>query len=79
MDEQPRRTRKPTSSLEGVEVPEAFKSAPASGAEVSGHMSPGAYYICWNCGAVYYVTYGWTQFRCPNCGSHSQPWDHPGI
>ena len=58
------KARKPEGSLEEVKVAQGLKKEPQ--AEVSGHISPGAYYNCWNCGCTNWVPRGWTYFYCWN-------------
>jgi hypothetical protein len=58
------KARKPEGNLDAVKVAEGLKKEPQ--AEVSGHISPGAYYHCWSCGAVNWVPRGWNHFYCWN-------------
>jgi hypothetical protein len=58
--------RKPVGNLENVKVAKGLKKAPASKGEVSGRISPGAWYICACCGASNWVPYGWSYFYCWN-------------
>jgi hypothetical protein len=63
----PKKGKKVTKSLEGVNVSKGLKKAPAVKGEVAGHMSPGAYYLCWHCGASNFVPFGWVYFHCWRC------------
>jgi len=58
--------QKPSGDLDGIKVAAGQKSGPKEG-EVSGHMSPGAFYICWNCSTPNYVPFGWNHFYCFSC------------
>lgn len=60
--------KKPEGKLENINVAAGKKDAPEQG-EVAGHMSPGAFYFCWNDHARNFVPYGWTAFYCFNCGA----------
>jgi hypothetical protein len=64
--------KKVSKNVKGVDVSFGLKKAPAQKGEVSGHMSPGAYYNCWNDGAVNFVPYGWTYFICRVCGAFNR-------
>jgi len=59
--------KKPEGSLENISVAQGLETAPPAG-EVSGHMSPGAYYQCWYDLATNYAPAGWTFFYCRICG-----------
>jgi hypothetical protein len=59
-----KKAQKPTGPIE-EKVAQGQEKAPA--AEVSGHMSPGAFYTCWNDGAVNYIPFGWNYFYCCRC------------
>lgn len=59
--------KKVTASIEGVNVAKGLKKAPLAKGEVAGHMSPGAYYWCWNCRANNFVPFGWVYFYCWRC------------
>jgi hypothetical protein len=64
----PKKGKKVAKSVEGVNVAAGLKKAPAAPkGEVTGHMSPGAFYLCWNCGSSNWVPYGWVYFYCWNC------------
>ncbi|HUK23699.1 MAG TPA: hypothetical protein VLV49_03895 [Terriglobales bacterium] len=56
--------KKVSGSLEGVNISKGGKKAPASKGEVTGHASSGAWYVCWACGALNYVPYGYDYFIC---------------
>jgi len=62
-----KKAQKPTGPLENVKVAQGQEKAPESKSEVTGHMSPGAYYHCWNDGVINYVPYGWDYFYCRIC------------
>ena len=61
-----KKAQKPSGPVENAKVAEGQEKAPAS-SDVSGHMSPGAYYDCWHCLRVNYVPYGWEYFYCRHC------------
>jgi hypothetical protein len=61
--------KKPEGNLTGISVAMGLESAPASEAEVSGSVSPGAFYVCWAGDCRNFVPYGWTYFIC-SCGGH---------
>jgi hypothetical protein len=63
-----KKATKPSGNLDRVNVTQGQKEAPATG-EVTGHMSPGAGYNCWHCGALNWVPYGYVFFYCWNCGA----------
>jgi len=66
MAEAPKKTQKPTGSLENAKVTPGLAKPPAS--EVSGHgSSNGGIYTCWNCGGTAWVPYGWDHYVCPHC------------
>lgn len=67
MAEEPKKAHKPTGSMENVKVAQGLEKPPDSTSEVAGHMSPGAYYNCWNDLALNWVPYGWTSFYCWRC------------
>lgn len=69
MAEEPKKGQKPTSSLENVNVAQGLEKPTESTSEVTGHMSEGRIYICWNCGARNIVSYGTVYFMCWNCGA----------
>jgi hypothetical protein len=58
--------RKPAAGTKEVKAVMGAPEAPKQG-EVAGHMSPGAYYYCWNDGALQYVPRGWDYFICYRC------------
>jgi hypothetical protein len=61
------KAKKPQGNLEGVKVAQGLEKEAQTKAEVSGHTSPGAWYICWNCGTSNYVPFGWNYFYCRQC------------
>jgi len=67
MAEEQKKGKKPEGSLENVKVAQGAEQAPDSQSEVSGHMSTGAFYTCWACGAVNWVPWGWDYFYCRVC------------
>jgi hypothetical protein len=60
-----KKAEKPSGNLQGVNVASGQKAAPPAG-EVTGHISPGAWYACWHCGALNYVPAGYVLFWCWN-------------
>jgi hypothetical protein len=64
MAEEQKKAKKPEGSLENIKVAKGAEKAPDSKSEVSGHMSPGGWYVCWNCGTVNWVPFGWDYFYC---------------
>ena len=65
-----KKAKRPGKSMENIKVIKGAKKGPAgAGSEVAGHTSPGAYYRCWNCGALNWVPWGWNYFYCWNCGA----------
>jgi hypothetical protein len=71
MANEPKKGQKPSGDIEGAKVAQGKKSAPKEG-EVAAHMSPGAYYLCWNDGASNYVPFGWNFFYCWSCGAFNR-------
>jgi hypothetical protein len=64
-----KKAKRPGKSLDRISVIKGVKKAPASKGEVAGHTSPGAYYLCWNCGRLNWVPWGWNYFHCWYCGA----------
>ena len=60
--------QKPSGSIEKAKVAQGLEK-PAGSGEASGHMSPGAFYSCWNCGAANWFPFGWDYFYCWSCGA----------
>jgi len=61
-----KKAQKPSGSIENAKVAQGLEK-PTSSGEVSGHMSPGAFYSCWACGTVNWIPYGWDYFYCRSC------------
>jgi hypothetical protein len=61
--------QKPTEAIENGKI--AIGKAAEKPDDVSGHLyppvSPGMYYICWNCKWANYVGPGYTSFTCGHC------------
>jgi hypothetical protein len=64
-----KKAKRPKGDLEGIKVARGLKKEPATKSEVAGHTSPGAWYRCWNDGALNYVPFGWNYFYCWRCGA----------
>lgn len=64
-----KKAKKPSGNLEGIKVAQGLRKEPKTKGEVAGHTSPGAWYNCWNCGALNYVPFGWNYFYCWRCGA----------
>jgi len=62
-----KKAQKPTGPIEKAKVAQGLDKPPAGSGDVKGHMSPGAYYICWNDGSVNWVPFGWDYFYCRTC------------
>jgi len=60
--------KKVTKSLKEVNVAVGLKKEPAAKGEVVGHISPGAWYVCFNDGVLNWVPPGWTYFICRGDG-----------
>jgi hypothetical protein len=61
--------KRPSGNLEGVNVALGLEKAPESKSEVSGHISHGGTYVCWNDGCANFVPPGWVYFICRCCGA----------
>ena len=61
-----KKAKKPQGDIESAKVSKGLKKSPGGKTEVAGHMSPGAFYLCWACGASNWVPYGWSYFYCWN-------------
>ena len=68
----PKKGKKVTKAVEGVNVSMGMKKAPVAKGDVVGHMSPGMNYLCWNCGTPNYVPFGWNYFICWRCGAFNR-------
>lgn len=69
MSAEAKKGKKVNHNLEGVNVAVGLKEAPAEKGEVKGHMSPGAWYYCYNGHGPWWVPAGWVYFICPTCGA----------
>jgi hypothetical protein len=58
------KAKKPSGNLDGVRVAQGLEKAPTSKAEVTGHTSPGEWYLCHCDGAANWVPAGWNYFYC---------------
>jgi hypothetical protein len=59
--------KKVTTNVENVNVCKGLKKEPAAKGEVTGHISPGKYYLCFHDRAINWVRRGWSYFICWRC------------
>jgi len=61
---EPKKGKKVTQNIESAKVAVGLENAPKSKGEVTGHISPGAWYLCHCDGTSNWVPYGWSYFIC---------------